>query len=268
MGFSVPPGVEDAPRPCDSRDVPDQSDVTFEADGGWPMRASLALPDDVTKPVPAVLVIHEIFGLNDDIRRIARRFADNGYAALAPDLYDRQGARLLCVARTILAMKRGCGTAFRDLERARRFLASRDEVDGERIGMAGFCMGGGFVMLLAVGGEYRAAAPFYGDVQKDVDDLRGSCPVVGSFGARDRIFAPHGRRLKRHLATLGTPHDVKIYDGVGHSFMSQHEPSVMDKLNAVGPMKIGYDENAAEDAWKRMLGFFGEHVAGSAEPPG
>ncbi|MCZ6708162.1 MAG: dienelactone hydrolase family protein, partial [Chloroflexi bacterium] len=138
--------------------------LTFPAASGRPMRAYLATPDDQTQPSPSVIVIHEFFGLNDDIRRIARRFAEAGYAALAPDLHDTGGPRFLCIARTMRDLGRGNGAPFDDLEAARLWLADRDDVDDERIGVAGFCMGGGFALLYAVGAPVKAAANFYGVV--------------------------------------------------------------------------------------------------------
>src|SRR5713101_8932230 len=118
--------------------MPATSDLHFPAAPGRPLRAALALPQ-ATGTRPAVIVIHEIFGLNDDIRRIAGRIADLGYVALAPDLFDRPGLRLLCVARTMAALNRGQGDAFDDLNAARTWLAARPEVDGARIGVIGFC---------------------------------------------------------------------------------------------------------------------------------
>ena len=97
------------------------------------MRAAFAAPPDSQKH-PGVIVIHEIFGLNDDIRRITGRVADLGYAALAPDLYDREGMRLICIARTLLTLNRGEGDAFHDLDAARKFLQQQPGVDPARIG--------------------------------------------------------------------------------------------------------------------------------------
>jgi len=123
--------------------------VTFPAADGRAMRAALAAPAESGK-FPGVIVIHEIFGLNADIRRIASRIADLGYVALAPDLYDKPGPRPICIARTLLTLNRGSGAAFDDLDAARRFLQGQANVDSSRIGVIGFCMGGGIALLYAV----------------------------------------------------------------------------------------------------------------------
>ena len=234
------------------------TDLTFPSASGHPMRAALAVPR-ATAPRPAVIVIHEIFGLNDDIRRMTGRFADLGYVALAPDLYDTGGARPLCIARTMLALRRREGPAFAALEAARRWLGERSEVDAARTGVAGFCMGGGFALLYAVRAPLGAAAVFYGDVPKAADELRGVCPVVAGFGGRDRFFAPQGRRLEQHLKELGVPHDVRIYPAAGHSYMSRHT-GLLATLAAHGPMAVGFDAEAEADSWTRMEAFFRTHL--------
>jgi len=233
-------------------------EVTFPASTGRPMRAALALPD-ATGPRPAVIVIHEIFGLNADIRRIAARFADLGYVALAPDLFDTGGTRLLCVVRTMLALRRRTGPAFEDLDAARAWLADRPEVDASRLGVAGFCLGGGFALLYAVRARLRVAAVFYGDVPSTSGDLVGVCPVLGGYGGRDRVFASQGRRLGGLLDELGVAHDVKIYPEAGHSYMSPHT-GVMATLGAWGPMAVGYDPAAEADSWARIQRFFAAHL--------
>jgi carboxymethylenebutenolidase len=233
-------------------------DVTIVVPGGE-MPAALALPQDVSTPRPGVIVIHEIFGLNDDIRRIAQRFADEGYVALAPHLYHR-GPRPLCVMRAMRDLRRGIGESFEDLDVAREWLALREEVDASRIGITGFCMGGGFALLYAVRAPVGATAPFYGDVPKGIDKLRGVAPVCASFGGLDRMFAAKAPMLERHLSELGVPHDVKVYSGAGHSFMSQHSIGPLQRVVAAGPMKVGFNAEAAEDAWRRVLDFFAEHL--------
>jgi carboxymethylenebutenolidase len=222
------------------------------------MRAALALPSGAGRR-PAVIVIHEIFGLNDDIRRITGRFADLGYVALAPDLFDTGGPRALCVLRTFLTLRRREGPAFADLEAARTWLATRPEVDATRTGVVGFCLGGGFALLYAVRAPLGAAGVFYGEVPKTADELRGVCPVVAGYGGRDRIFAPQGERLERLLAEAGVSHDVHVYPDAGHSFMSNHS-GLMATLNAWGPMAVGFNPGAEADSWVRLERFFRIHL--------
>ena len=234
------------------------TDVSFPSSTGRPMRAALALPASAA-PRPAIIVIHEIFGLNDDIRRITGRVADLGWVALAPDLYDTEGPRVLCVLRAMLALRRGEGPAFADLEAARTWLAARPEVDARRTGVIGFCMGGGFALLYAVRAPLGAAAVFYGDVPSTAEELREVCPVVGGYGERDRLFAGQGRRLETLLTELGVPHDVRIYPDAGHSYMSRHE-GLLATLAAWGPMKVGWNRDAEEDSWRRVEALFRTHL--------
>jgi carboxymethylenebutenolidase len=226
------------------------------------MRALLALPEGSPPPGgwPAVVAIHDIFGFTPDIQRITRRFADSGYAALAPALYDGAGAPVLCVARTVRDMSRGEGAAFQRLDAARSFLAANSQIDGNRIGVTGFCMGGGFALYWAAQGGLQVCAPFYGQVPEDESALRRVCPVIAGFGELDRSFLDQAKRLEKHLASLGIPHDVKIYPDVGHSFMNDHGDGLLTSLGRHTPMHAAYDESASEDSWRRMLGFFGEHL--------
>ena len=226
--------------------------------GAPPLAAFVARP---ARPNGAgVLVLHELLGLNDDIRRIARRFADHGYVALAPDLFSGRGARPLCIARTIAALRRHDGPAFDDLEAARQWLCASGGVAVGRVGVAGFCMGGGFALLFAARAPIAVAAPYYGDVPKSADALDGVCPVVAGFGGRDRVFGRGAVRLDALLDELGVEHDVRVYERAGHSYMSRHEPDWLLRLAAAGPMHVGYDEEAAEDSWIRMLDYFERHL--------
>jgi carboxymethylenebutenolidase len=238
--------------------VASTTDLTFPSSTGRPMRAALAVPR-ATERRPSVIVIHEIFGLNDDMRRIVSRFASLGYVALAPDLYDTEGMRLLCIARTMLALRRREGAAFADLEAARSWLATRPEVDPARTGVVGFCMGGGFALLYAVRAPLGVAGVFYGDVPASAEDLRGVCPVFAGYGERDRLFAAQGRRLAAHLEQLGVPHEVRMYPDAGHSYMSPHT-GVLATVAGWGPMKVGFNPAAEADSWQRMAAFFRTHL--------
>ncbi|GBD22753.1 Carboxymethylenebutenolidase [bacterium HR29] len=233
--------------------------VLFPA-GRRSLRGVLAWPN--AGPNPGVLVIHEAFGLNQDIADKCERLAAMGYVALAPDLYSGRGPKPFCVLRAMRDLRAGRGQAFDDLDAARSWLAALPQTDPSRIGVIGFCMGGGFALLYAVRAPVGAAAVFYGAVPDDAGDLAGICPVVASYGGRDRVFRPHGERLARYLRQLGVDHDVKVYPEAGHSFMSDHRGLAV-RLLAAGPMRIGYDPAAAEDAWQRVSAFFARHLRGS-----
>jgi carboxymethylenebutenolidase len=235
---------------------------TIRHDGGASMRAYLALPDGEppAEGWPGVIVIHDAFGFSSDVRRITRRFADSGYAAIAPALYDGAGPPVVCVVRTFGDLTRRRGAAFERIESTRRFLADRDEVNGDRIGVTGFCMGGGFALFYAARGGVQVCAPYYGDTPAEAETLRSVCPVVAGFGELDESFARQGRRLGEHLSSLGIPHDVKIYPGVGHGYMNDFGSGPLVHLMRHTPLHAGYDEEAAEDSWRRMLAFFEKHL--------
>ncbi len=226
------------------------------------MKAVLASPRQEGRR-PAIIVIHEVFGLNADMSAKAQRLADLGYVALAPDLYSTRGPMPLCIVRTMTGLRGGDGPVFADLDAIREWLAARPEVDPARIGVIGFCMGGGIALLFAAKAEVGAAATFYGQVPKDAEALDMVCPVLGSFGGRDRVFRKGAARLERRLTQLGKPHDVKTYPDAGHSFMSEHE-GLLAKVSSWGPMKVGYNAEAAEDSWRRIEAFFAEHLGVAA----
>ena len=171
--------------------------------GGRDMRAAMAIPDG-EGPFPGVIVIHEALGLTRDIKEKCLRLAEMGYAAIAPDLFDGRGPMPICIFRTIGQLNDGDGPAFGDLDATREYLAARPEVDGSRIGVMGFCMGGGFALLYAVRAPVGASAVFYGAVPNGVERLAGACPVVAGYGGRDGVFGKQAERLERHLTELET----------------------------------------------------------------
>lgn len=239
-----------------------QSDVHVPCDDGLAMPAVLTTPTmQRSGPRPGLLLIYEAFGMNDEMTRVARELSDEGWTVLIPDLFAR-GKKPLCVAATLKAMMTGEGPALSDLEASRRWLADLPEVDADRIGVIGFCMGGGFALLLAMTGKYRASAPFYGQVPKE---MPSSCPVVGSYGAKDLTLRGAGEKLERHLGRLGVPHDVKTYPDVGHSFFTRPHNRVMEMVGPYTPLRLGYDEPSAKDAHERVVAFFREHL--DALPP-
>jgi carboxymethylenebutenolidase len=235
-------------------------DISFPvANDAWP--GYLAVPPASPGPWPAVVVIHEAFGLNDDIRRKADEFAARGYLALAPDLFDGR-SWIRCIRSAFRQLRAGRGPAFDALNAARMFLAARPDCTG-KTGVIGFCLGGGFALLCAPRPGFDVAAVNYGDVPKDAESvLAGACPIVGSFGGRDPMGTEHPERLQRALAVLDVPHDVHVYPGAGHRFMTE-SAGVGAVFARIG--RMSYQPEDAADAWQRIFGFFGTYLDGPAE---
>ncbi|WP_199429233.1 dienelactone hydrolase family protein [Qaidamihabitans albus] len=208
-------------------------------------------------PWPGVVVVHDAFGMTRDTRRITDRFATAGFLTLSPDLYSR-GGRVKCTKAVFSELGAGRGRAFDDLDAARRLLADRDDCTG-RIGVVGFCLGGGFA-LVAASREFDASAPYYGQLPKDFSMLDGACPIVASFGRRDPTLKGAAAKLETELTERGVPHDVKEYPDAGHSFANELPLGPFNVLAKVAG--FGYHHESSEDAWRRVLAFFAEHLGG------
>lgn len=217
----------------------------------------LALPGG-TGPFPAVVVLHEAFGLNNDIRLIADRLAVAGYVAVAPDLIE--GGRFACMAQAMKALQKGHGVLADLAEEVVDWLSARSDVAAERIGAVGFCMGGGFAYLLGLTGKLAAVAPNYGQPPKDLDRLEASCPVVASYGGKDKLYRKHATRVEEALDLAAVPNDVKVYLEAGHSFMNDSEGHAFIKALGRPILAVGYHPESADDAWARILSFFESYL--------
>jgi carboxymethylenebutenolidase len=127
-------------------------------------------------------------------------------------------------------LKAGKGQGVEDLIEARNWLAQRDYVQPGKIAVMGLCMGGGFALLLGKTGLFQVSAPFYGPVP---EKLNGLCPVVASYGGRDRMLLKDTQRLEKDLPALGIPYDLKIYPQAGHSFMNRPANSLVKLLGGM-----------------------------------
>jgi carboxymethylenebutenolidase len=228
--------------------------LTYPASTGR-LRGYLATPS-AAGPWPGVVVIHEAFGLTDDIRAQADKLAAAGYLAFAPDLYS-YGFAPRCLVTTLRTMVRGGGgRAIADIDAAREYVLSLDGCTG-KVGVIGFCMGGAFAILVATRG-FDVSAPNYGMVPRDPEAaLRGACAMVGSYGAKDIGLKGAAAKLSRGLEANGVEHDVKEYPDAGHGFMSRHTGRWAFVERVPG---LGYVADAHDDGWQRVFTFFERHL--------
>jgi len=214
--------------------------------GSLQREAYLARPEGAG-PFPGLVIIHEIYGLNDNIRDIATRFAKEGYLTLAVDLFARHN-RALCVLRLFggMSLRSLDNSGISELKAALSFLAKQPGVDPNKLGAVGFCMGGAFAIAWACTDErLKAIAPFYGMNPRPLSAVARACPVVASYPEKDFTRA-QGQKLDAALTRYNIPHEIKTYPGAKHSFFN----------DTVG----NYSADAAADAWQRVLTFFANRL--------
>ena len=200
---------------------------------------------------PVVIVVQEWWGLNENIKNIARRFANEGYFAIAPDLYSRQGTQVASDPNTAAQLMGGLKTAdgIEDLNSTISWIRAQKDTKSSKIGITGYCMGGTYATLLPCESkEIAAAAPFYGEIPSD-DKLKNlNCPMFYAYGANDGwIQRPDVERLASDLKKFGKKGEAKIYEGCDHGFFNDTRKDV-------------YAPDAARDAWQHTLRLFAENL--------
>jgi len=213
----------------------------------------------VTRPntdgkIPGIVFIYEVFGMNDAMAGVADDIAAEGFAVMIPNVFDR-GSWFSCVRQAIKDMRAGQGQGIDDLIAARNWLSGQNYVEPGKIAVMGLCMGGGFALVLGKTGLFQVSAPFYGQVPQD---LNGLCPVVASYGGKDKMLLKDAHRLETELPKLGIPYDMKIYPDAGHSFLNPPHNGFMRFLSK--RMGMGYEPASAADAKKRLVNFLREHL--------
>jgi carboxymethylenebutenolidase len=215
------------------------------------------------EPWPGVVVIHDAFGMTTGAKRQVDLLARDGFLTASPSLFHAtKGGMFSCVRAAMREVAARSGPMFDDIEATRGWLARQPGCSG-KIGVIGFCMGGGFAIALAPTGKYDASSPNYGQLPNDAETfLQGSCPMVASYGGKDKRLKGSAERLEKILTASGVPHDVKEYPEAGHGFMEDHVKSELPWLFVkLAPlMGAGYNEAAAHDAEERVRSFFATHL--------
>lgn len=219
-----------------------------------PIDALLGVPDG-PGPWPAVVLVHDAIGYGPDNEAISARVADAGFLAISPNLYSR-GGRARCITRVFRELLTKRGRALDDVLAARDHVLAMPQCTGG-VGIAGFCMGGQFALVMSPKG-FGASAPFYGTpLPRPLDEtLTGACPIVASFGRRDPIGIGAADKLRKVVQDKCIPADIKVYQDAGHSFANKLPGQPLLRITG-----FGYNEAATNDAWNRVFSFFGEHLA-------
>jgi carboxymethylenebutenolidase len=249
------------------------------------MAAYLSRPSDSVGPHPAIIVIHEAWGLNEQIKGVTKRYANEGFAAIAPNLFTRHSDLLTekNIAKAMIPMfsmpreKRNDPAAIQELMESMSeidkkvmdfFFSGRDAfekvmandlisctdylqnlefVKKERIGVTGFCLGGGLAYQVSTMFPFGAAVAFYGANPKPLEAVaKITSPVLGIYAGEDDWINSGLTAIVGSMVKYKKTFEMKLYNGVQHAFFNETMPT--------------YDKAAAEDAWERAVSFFSKYL--------
>ncbi len=208
----------------------------------------LARPADKQKH-PGLILIHEWWGLNDNIRDNARKFAELGYVALAVDLYEGKSATTPDEARKLATgVRNNVEGAFKNLKGAVAFIKGHASTNPDRVASIGWCFGGGWSYQIAKNGlGVKASIIYYGRFNPKDDLSKMRATILGHFGAKDRgIKVDTVEEFQARLKTLSGDHEIYIYENAGHAFANE------------GGSR--YNKEAADLAWKRTVTFLEKYL--------
>lgn len=225
--------------------------VTYGEMDGKDLQGYLVKPANATASTPALLVVHEWWGLNDNMRQTADRLAGEGYIALVADLYGGESATIPKEAiKLMTALMADTSKGDENVRQAYRYL--EETVGAPRIGSIGWCMGGRWSLRTAIlfPADIDATVIYYGNTTDDEAELAPlQMPVLGNFASDDPVVKVESvQSFTAAMEKLGKDIDVKIYEGAQHGFSN--------------PSGTAYNAEAAEDAWARTMEFLGTHLAG------
>ncbi|HVU01138.1 MAG TPA: dienelactone hydrolase family protein [Polyangiaceae bacterium] len=225
-------------------------ELTLPGAAGDPSTPAVAaLPPGARR---GMVVIHEIFGRQPEIDRVVLRFAEAGYATVAPDLFADGMLRCMRAVVGELAERKNSLPVRRTVA-ARDWLMRETGLPEKKIGIIGFCFGGMFALV--VGHAFGAVSTNYGARVPATDVLRGMGPVIGCYGGRDLVTKRQPGILERRLARVGVTPELHVYPDAGHSFLTDgHHPIASAASWPI--MHVGFHERSAQDAWPKIMDFF------------
>ena len=224
-------------------------EVTYATVGGKPVRGYLARPQAAQGALPGLIVIHEWWGLNDNIRNMTKRLAGEGYAALAVDLYGGQVADTPDRAQQLMGgVLKDLGTGEENVKQAYQYLETQQKAP--KIGVIGWCFGGGWSLAtaMALPDKIDAVVMYYGRIETDKAKLAPvQAPILGLFGGKDQsIPVASVRDFEKALKDLGKDARIHVYDDANHAFAN--------------PSGGNYNATAAQDAWQKTTAFLAQHL--------